>query len=288
MPTSLTSEEFSRKVSEQIRFLPSLPDTALKLRQILADPNCDFADLISPLEHDAGLCADLIRLANSSFYGRGGRVDTISEAVMTLGMVNLSDFVLVAYTNRIVRSQFACLQNLADYFTHSNKVAGAAYCIAKAAGASIKDQEVCRLGGLLHNIGRLVIAVASEQWTAALGNFPAQGLAGENRFDGCGLDECEVGMRVCRNWNFTEALALGIGRHHSPVKGGEVNYLALIIYLAEFLIIETLPLSIVIADFDPALLDRLQMQAAVLTKAREDYLEGMGKIESIQPAHRGG
>ena len=273
MSSPVNAEEFSLKVSEQIQSLPTLPNTALKLRDTLADPNCSFDDILPNLAVDPGLCADLIRLANSPFYGQCGSVATIGDAVLTLGMVNLSNFILVAYSNKIVSSRFGRLKNLAGYFKHSSKVSGAAYFIAKASGASKKDQEVCKLGGLLHNIGRLVIAVAAEQWSTPLDNInPA-----DNSPEYLWLDACEVGMRVCRKWNFPEALSEGIGRHHTPAKGDDVNYVALIIYLAEFLIIDNLPIPVVTSDFDPVLLSRLNLSETVLTRARADYLEGLRK-----------
>ena len=275
MPQQLTAEEFSVKVSAQIQSLPTLPNTAMKLRETLEDPNCDFADILPNLSADPGLCADLIRLANSPFYGQSGRVETIRDAVLALGMLNMSNFILVAYSNKIVRSKFSRLKNLAGYFSHSTKVSGAAYFIAKASGASKKDQEICKLGGLLHNIGRLVIAVAAEEWTTPLDNPPADGRTEVKNPEFFWLDACEVGMRVCRKWNFPETLSEGIGRHHSPVKGNDVNYVAMIIYLSEFLIIDNLPIEVITSDFEPPLLERLNLTPQVLTKAREDYLRGL-------------
>jgi HD-like signal output (HDOD) protein len=275
MPPPLTAEEFSQKISDQIKSLPTLPNTALTLRETLADPNCDFHDILPNLARDPGLSADLIRLANSPFYGQCGRVETIRDAVLALGMLNLSNFILVAYSNKIVHSRFGRLKNLSGYFNHSSKVSGAAYFIAKASGASLKDQEVCKLGGLLHNIGRLVIAVAAEQWTTPLDNMTPEDRPRPENPEFLWFDACEVGMRVCRKWNFPETLAEGIGRHHTPVKGDDVNYVALIIYLSEFLIIENLPISVIISDFAPDLLLRLNLSESILKKAREDYLHGL-------------
>ena len=275
MSSPLSAEEFSSKVAQQIKLLPTLPDTALKLRETLANPHCSLTDITSQLSVDPGLCADLIRLANSPFYGLCGRVETISDAVLALGMLNMADFILVAYSNKIVRSQFGRLKNLNGYFNHSNKVSGAAYFLARASGASKKDQEICKLGGLLHNIGRLVIAVAAEEWGAPLDNVTPIDRAGASNPEFYWFDSCEVGMRVCRKWNFPEILSEGIGRHHSPVKGDDVHLVALIIYLSEFLIIKNLSISVILSDFDPALLERLQLTEAILTKAREDYLQGL-------------
>ena len=286
MSNPVTAEEFSLKISDQIKSLPALPSSAHKLRDILADPNCNFDDILKHLGKDPGLCADLIRLANSPFYGMCGRVDTISEAVLTLGMVHLSNFILVAYSQRIVRAYFIKLENLADYFTHSNKVSGCAYCIAKLSGASQKDQEVCKLGGLLHNIGRLVIAVASEQWSLPLDNIPAdQIIEEETRPDFYGLDACNVGMLVCQKWHFPESLSLGIGRHHKPVQGDDVNVVALIIFLAEFLIIDHLPIEMIIHGIAPDILERLHLTAPILTAAREEYFIGLQQMHLAKQEH---
>ena len=277
MSFPLNAEQFAQKIAKQIQTLPTLPDTAWKLKGLLAKPDCEFDDIRRVLESDPGLCADLIRIANSPFYCHSGNVETLGEAVLTLGMLNLSNFVLVSYSNKVVRSHFGRLKNLPGYFKHSSMVSGAAYQIAKAAGAPTKDQEISKLGGLLHNIGRLVIAVASEQWAFPFGETQKES-AERNNAGYEWLDECEVGMMVTRKWNFPEILSEAIGRHHSPVKGDDVNPVALTIYLAELLTIDNLSVPIILSDFEPAILRRMHLSASVLTRAREAYLEGLQQI----------
>ncbi len=265
----LTPQEFAEKIAAQIRSLPAMPETAARLRVLLAKEDSNSDEIIALLERDPGICVDLIRIANSPFYGMSGRVETLVDAVLTLGMVHLSDFVAVAYSNKIIRSHFSKIEKLGDYFSHSTKVSGAAYLLARLSGASPKDREMCKLGGLLHNIGRLLIAVALEDWKMPMDHgFAEESKQLESYLK---LDACQVGMEVCIKWNFPDVLVRGIGRHHSPVLGDDVNYVALVIYLSEFLVIETLPIELIVADFDAELLARLNLSENILEEAREAY-----------------
>jgi len=85
-------------------------------------------------------------------------------------------------------------------------------------------------------------------------------------------------MRVCRKWNFPKTLSEGIGRHHSPIRGDDVNYLALIIYLSEFLIIDNLAIQVITSDLPPDLMQRMNLTDEVLARARASYLEGAQKV----------
>lgn len=275
MPQPPTSEEFSQRVAKTIQALPALPESAEKVRAILRKPDWSVDELLPVVNRDAALSADLVRIANSPLYGHAGQVLSVREAILTLGTVHLENYILVAYSNQVILKHFASLRHLQGYFTHSQHVSGMAYQISRAARASAEEQEVCKLGGLLHNIGRLVIAVATEEWNTQFDKPRTPEEGSQEPADFSLLDACEVGMRVCEKWHFPPVLTQAIGRHHRPVIGDDVNYVALIVYLSEFLIIENLSVQVILADFDPVLLDRLRLTAPVLNRARDNYFDAL-------------
>ncbi len=264
----------TERIIRQIEKLPAMPATALKLRDAVQDPNVDFARIVPWIEKDPGLCADLLRFANSAAYGVGHSVETVGEAVLYYGMDNLVDYILVSYSNRLVRASFCRLKHLDDYFAHSEQVSLACCLLAKQGGLPRHDQEVCKVAGLLHNIGKLVLLLATQQWGGALlgtswDERQAMISMEEQHF---GLSHCEVGARLCQKWEFPEKLLSAIRHHHRPREGGRLHVLASYVYLGELLVIDGLPMEIITRDLSPDDLAQLHLSEDRLRAARRDFM----------------
>ena len=257
----------------QVHSLPPMPDTVPQLRRLLADPRSDFGEIIPLLQKDPGLCADLIRMANSSLYGRSCLVDTLQDAVLTLGVVNLANITAIQYSRKILQAVFSRLVNLGDYFNHSAQVSLLAYLLSRAASSNHHEHEVCRIGGLLHNIGRLVIVAVCEEWKAALG--PILWEERQSSLDVekslFGVNHCEIGMMICQKWKFPESLVEGIARHHTPVENGNLCRIGAFIYLSELLVIDGLQTEWIVADFPEDSLASLGINLAKMEEVRAAY-----------------
>ena len=263
--------EVAGRVIRQIETLPAMPATAVQLREAARNPCMDFTRIVPLIEKDPGLCADLLRFANSAAYGVGHPVETVSEAVLYFGMENLVEYILASYSNRLVRESFSRLKHLDDYFVHSEQVSVACCLLAKSADLPRHDQEVCKVTGLLHNIGKLVLLLASQQWGGPLmgtpwGDRQAMITAEEQLY---GLSHCDVGALLCQKWLFPESLLNGIRHHHHPMPNGHLVPLAAYVYLGELLVIDDLPMRIITRDFTPTLLDELKLSEDKLALSRK-------------------
>ena len=266
-------DEVTERIIRQIEKLPAMPATALKLRETVQDPNVDYARVVPLIEKDPGLCADLLHFANSAAYGVGHSVETVGEAVLYFGMDNLVDYILVSYSNRLVRESFQRLKHLDDYFAHSEQVSLACCLLAQQGGLSRHDQEVCKVAGLLHNIGKLVLLLATQQWGGALLGTPwderqAMISMEEQHY---GLNHCEVGARLCQKWEFPEKLLMAIRYHHRPREGGCLQVLASYVYLGELLVIDGLPMEIITRDLGASDLAQLNLSEERLMAARRNF-----------------
>ncbi len=258
-----------------------MPETALKLRVAASRHDANFRTLLPLIEKDPGLCADLLHFANSAAYGVGHQVDTVDEAVLYFGMGNLVNFIMVSFSDRIIRESFSKFQHLDDFFAHSEQVSLAAFTLANLAQLPRHDQDVCKVTGLLHNVGKLVIFLATQQWGEELFGRPwanrQQAISEEERL--YGLSHCDVGARLCRKWQFPERLLEGIGRHHNPVSGDNVSILGAFIYLGELLVIDDLPMDIIQKEFPATVLQKLNLSEERLAEARLRFLH----IKSFNP-----
>ncbi len=262
------------QIIRQIETLPPMPETAMRLRSLVNQPDVDFPQVVPYIEKDPGLCADLLRFANSAATGVGHSVETVGEAVRYYGMDNLLHYIWIFYSNQLIRESFRALKHLDDYFLHAEQVSTACALLARRANLVFHDQEVCKVVGLLHNIGKLVVLLATRQWGEPLDGTPwghwQSAMTEEEQ--AYGLNHCEVGARLCEKWNFPEKLLNAIRYHHQPLRGGELIPLAAYVYLGEILVIADLPMDVVVRDFSPEHLQALNLSEEDLKLAREEFL----------------
>lgn len=91
------------KLLQQIRQLPPLPESAMKIEAVYQDPNSTFNDMVKILEKDPLLTADILKAANSPLYGFSREIVAISQAVGLFGMGTVRGFALAS----IVKKSFS-------------------------------------------------------------------------------------------------------------------------------------------------------------------------------------
>lgn len=70
----------------KIKTLPPLPETVVKIQQLCSNPESSVGDLIKIVETDPMITANLLKAANSPFYGFSREIQTVSQAVSLFGM----------------------------------------------------------------------------------------------------------------------------------------------------------------------------------------------------------
>src|SRR5512133_1340035 len=65
--------------------LPSVPATLARIIQITSSPEATADELAHVVMLDPSLSTKVLRIANSAYYGRRTKAETITDAVVTLG-----------------------------------------------------------------------------------------------------------------------------------------------------------------------------------------------------------
>ncbi|MDR7379900.1 putative nucleotidyltransferase with HDIG domain [Rhodoferax ferrireducens] len=209
--TSLSTQEILRSA----RDLPALPAIVMELIQCMGDPHANMEQLAVKISHDQALASKTLRLANSSFYGLSRQVTSIAEATTILGLRTLRSIAtaagLVGGFPRPEGSSF----DFAAFWRHS---IGTALCARSVAQAARLDEDAAFTLGLLHDIGRLVLATHySAQYAAAMAYRREQdclNLVAEQHI--LGTNHTVVGGLIAEHWNFSPAIVAAIVEHHSP------------------------------------------------------------------------
>ncbi|MBU0633145.1 HDOD domain-containing protein [bacterium] len=88
------------RLLQQIRQLPPLPESAIKIEAVYQNPNSTFNDMVKILEKDPLLTADILKAANSPLYGFSREINAISQAVGLFGMGTVRGFALASIVKK--------------------------------------------------------------------------------------------------------------------------------------------------------------------------------------------
>lgn len=187
----------------EVHDLPTLPVVLNSILKTVADENSSADDLTDLIERDHAISARVVRLANSAFYGLRLRVNSIRQGITVLGFNETRNLALAAsvFDTLAKRRQFAL--DPEDFWMHSFGVAAAAQIVSEK-HLREGDREGCFTAGLLHDIGKYVLAlVLKEEYRQIVEEAIATKQALSNvEAAQLGMTHSEVGKWLAEKWNF--------------------------------------------------------------------------------------
>ncbi|OGK09264.1 MAG: hypothetical protein A2W80_00455 [Candidatus Riflebacteria bacterium GWC2_50_8] len=226
---SHAGDETLRLLIAQLRDVPILNTEAYKLIQHVASPDANFPELEKMLQNNAGLCSQILRTANSSYFMRSSKAETLQQAMVTLGFAPLRQIFIYNFYNSV--GNFFGVQK--DTVEHGQDCAKLAEYIAQSAGASQAECAKIRLIGLLHDVGRQALAFFFPQQYEKVQHLirvdknPSY-LAELVVF---GTEHQSIGSILANSWNFPDYLSKVIADHHY-LKATDWNKLSLPVFCA--------------------------------------------------------
>jgi HD-like signal output (HDOD) protein len=247
----------------RLKNLPTLPRLLDRVVVALEDPDVDFVRVAELIETDQSLSSQILRLANSAFYGLQGSVTSVSRALIVLGSVVTRSLVLTTGVFDLRSSR------LRGFWEHSLGCAVAAGAIAKVTGRV--PPEVATGAGLMHDLGKVIV---QHQLPEAFEEIAARAAAEERRFaeverDALGVDHCEIASWLLAKWSFPPSLSEPIVLHHAPSRARAAPDETAIVHVANTLV-RALDFGCGgdphIPDIEPAAWRRLELSEAALAR----------------------
>jgi HD-like signal output (HDOD) protein len=192
---------------------PLLPVVAQEALAIASDRRVDLSALGKIIERDQVLASRFLTVANSPMYRRRVPANTVSAALLRLGLTNSRDLLFftaiepVVFTSRAFGTQMTALRQ------HSLGTAAACGFIARARGFS---DEYAQLSGLVHDLGAAAVVhyiAEHEQQFAALRSVEG-GLAAA-----VAATHTRANQSIARRWSLPEAVLRSMSEHHSIGRG---------------------------------------------------------------------
>lgn len=218
--------------------LPTLSPVAAKLTRLLRTPYASAAEVGRMISEDPALTARVLRVVNSAYYGFPQQIHSIPHATVILGFNKIRDIVMTASAVDSFRGRTGSF-DFTGFWKHS--ITAAVACDALARALHLPAAEDAFVSGLLHDIGKLVLAVyASEEYGKALRYVRERNvLLREAEEEILGFHHATVGGRLAARWSFPPGLCEAIEFHHAPAKAREPE-LASLAHVADILARTTL------------------------------------------------
>jgi HD-like signal output (HDOD) protein len=235
----LTGEALKKKILRKVMDLPPMPQTVLKARDIMGNPKSDFKQLADLFETDQAIATKILKLANSPYYGLGGKVSSIQHASVVLGHKTLGELITMGGTSSLLGDKLEGYGlDAGALWKHSLAVAFGSRIIAQKKEPALANDAFT--SGLIHDSGKLILdQYIAERWEL-FEEFMSDGqktfLEAEKEI--LELDHSEVASEVCKTWNIPQPLTIAIRYHHHPSRS-QGNKLAYIVHVADALAMMT-------------------------------------------------
>ncbi len=178
--------------------LPTMPEMALKVREVADDSNASVKDLANVIGGDAALTARIIKIANSAIYRGAKEIEDLNMALMRLGMATTCSLAIGLAMEQMFQATTDMVdKRLRQVWSDSSEIAGLSSVLCKHFTKLRPDQAT--LAGLTHKIGVLPILSYAEDNPSLLK-------------DSITLDAIihdihpEVGMKILSAWEFPKEI----------------------------------------------------------------------------------
>jgi len=204
--------------------LPSLPQVLVRILDAVSQESADFQQLSSIIRQDSAISARLVAVANSSYYRRQHKCDTVDRALMCLGLETVRTLVITASVKQYfsffdkVHQQF-----MARFWRRSLVSAHCAQTFASLTG--YQNQSQAYLCGLLMDVGQLCLLAEND--SAYLALWGPAGSQGELQLldaerHAFAMTHAELGAALLDSWQMDNFMADAVRYHHAT--GADVNH----------------------------------------------------------------
>ncbi|NMC49676.1 MAG: HDOD domain-containing protein [Desulfovibrio sp.] len=210
--------EAVKTVVAKIDTLPSLPRTYLELMGELRREEPSLRVVGELVNQDVGMSANILKLVNSAFFGLRTHVSSPIHAVTLLGTEIIKALIISLHLfSRFDMERFPGF-SLELLWKHSLTTGLFAKTIALAEGRSNSEMDDCYISGLLHDVGKLLLATNFETtYQEVLRRSRAEGRAVHDmEKELFQATHAEIGAYLLGLWGLPENVVAAIFFHHTP------------------------------------------------------------------------
>ncbi|CBL44472.1 conserved hypothetical protein [gamma proteobacterium HdN1] len=180
--------------------LPTLPEIALRAREIAESPDSSSGDIAKAINNDPAMSARIIKVANSPLMRGPREITDIQMAISRLGLTCICNLI----TGLAMEQMFQATSDVVDKamrksWSHATEVAGIAHVLCRHYAPHLKPDQAL-LAGMIHEIGILPILTYAEESSLNIDPITLEKLAEKiHPF---------VGTKILEKWGFPSELVI--------------------------------------------------------------------------------
>jgi HD-like signal output (HDOD) protein len=220
--TTSNSTAYREKALQSLALLPPFSPILTKLMASMAREDVSIAELSDWIEKDTVITGHVMRLVNSAAFGRGGTISSVRHGLAIIGLIKLRNVILGMSVCRMW-SQVRTPKGWSNARFNLHATACALLCDLIAQYRSVEFGEGAFLGGMLHDIGKLLMAAGLPDEYQIIQEMHE---ATERPLTECeneiiGITHPELSRLVLEKWNLPTAIRRGVEFHHHPLESVE-------------------------------------------------------------------
>ncbi len=226
-----------RQITSLIKAFPSMPGAAVQLLALIEDPDINVSQIESILQRDAGLTANLLKLANSAYFGIPSKIGSVRQAVLLLGLKRLIQMVIASCVSAIMDKPIPGYElPPGELWRHSIAVSVAAEGLVNE--LNVEAAEELFTAALLHDVGKLILGRPMADAFHQINDEISRGIALEAAEEKVlGTNHADVGARILSQWSLPGNIVNAVRWHHDPEAAEMTDPMLDIVHVANVLCI---------------------------------------------------
>lgn len=205
------------EILSRVSSITALPTSATQMLALANNPDTQIEDVQRTVEYDPGLVTNLLRLANSAYFGTGGTINSVREAVVRLGFKRVFQIAMTSAVAPLAQKEIRGYDLPRNgLLRHSAATALAVEFLPKRLSMRVPDATYT--AGLLHDLGKIVLGTYLEVNSAPIVlKAYRENLSFEiAEQQVLGTDHAEVGAALLEYWNLPKVVVESVRWHHAP------------------------------------------------------------------------
>ena len=272
------------QIYSNLESFPGMPGAAVSLLGLLEEPDTPVAEIEQVLQYDPGLTANVLKLANSAYFGIPKKIGSVRQAVVLMGNRRLLQVVMASCVQAVMH------KSVPGYDLPPGELLHHCVAVSVAAEGLVKElqldhQDVIFTAALLHDVGKLALGQFIQEEYAQIQAEAAKGVSFEiAERNVLGIDHAEIGAKILEQWSLPPEIVAAVRYHHAPDEASPTEVLIDAVHVANVL---CLMVGIGVGreglQYEPSIgaTKRLGLKAGHLEKIASQTLQWIGELSDL-------
>lgn len=215
---SLLRDDRLRDLAGRLQTMPSLPTLYLRLVELMRDPTASLREVGALVASDLGMSVKVLQLVNSAFFGLPRQLSDPVEAVSLLGVEMIQSLALSCHAFSELEAGAGRIADADELWAQCMLVAKVARRIATTEGVSRTVADEAFMGGMLHQVGRLLLATNyGDDYSRLRRSIGASGIEADAAETAqFGATHAELGAYLLGLWGIADPIVEAVAFHRRP------------------------------------------------------------------------